>query len=518
MNYCGYMAGAVAALMLMASLPVSGYAQIQHQSAYNLALGGGGTAYVDYFNANFVNPANLMLNSEIKPRLTLGLVGGFSANVGGSLLNIGVYNEYFTKGLVITNELADDALTDWFGTNSEDMRNLGLEFNIVPVGVSYRGDKWAASVAVRSRLLVDMEMSRGFAELLILGLDGENFNVPRQVDLRANTYVFHELSVGYARQAIRLPALVPFTSNMKLYVGAAPKLLLGSFTSNVDFTSTLQLQGSIPDNIESIRHDFSYSMETVGGLSLDLIDYTEARAQQETTPDINDFVDLNEEDFYSTTSYSVGVDLGATLEMDMNLPLVGAFFGGPQKLRVGLSVTDLGKVIYSDQAGRFTAEDLMEWRGFEFDEQRIDSEFNGDREEYVNYVLQDSIGSNIYGAFEHEQNINSIETELPTKINLGAHLMLGKLSVMTDLSKGFYDLGSSSERISWSLGAEYRLLGFLPLRVGMRTGGYSSTALSAGAGLEFRNFEFSFAGSMVARSYNYGWGAAVAWSGFIFRF
>lgn len=505
-------------LLLIIAASVSGYAQSQHQSAYNLALGGGGTAYVDNFNANFINPANLMLNRGIKPRFTLGVLGGLSTNVGGTLMNVGVYNKYFTKGLVITDEVADEALNDWFGADSDDARNLGVEFNLVPIGTSYRSDKWAASLAARTRMLVDMEMTRGMAELLLLGLDGDTFSNPRQVDLRARTHIFHELSVGYAREAIRLPNIIPFVRNMRLYVGVAPKLILGSFTSRMDFASTLQLQGSIPEYVDLVRHDFNYTFETVGGLSRDLIDFVEARAQQSTTPDIADYIDLREEDFYSPRSLSMGADLGATLEMDVQIPVLGAFFNGPKKLRVGLSVTDIGKVIYADEVGRFTADGLLDWQGLEFDEQRIEDEFNGDRDEYIQHVLQDSIGSNLYGGFVHEEGASSIKTSLPTKINLGAHLMLGRLSVMTDLSKGFNDLGSSSKRVSWSLGAEYRAFGFLPLRVGMRTGGYSSTALSAGTGLEFKNFEFSFAGSVVAKSYNYGWGAAMAWSGLIFRF
>lgn len=504
-------------LLLLLSVSTAGYSQSSHQSAYNLALGGGGTAYLDNYNANFVNPANLMLNRDIKPRFTLGLIGGLSTNVGGSLANVGVYNKYFTKGLVITDEIADEALTDWFGENSADRRNFGIEFNLIPLGTSYRSDKWAASVAARTRTLVDLQMSRGLAELLILGLDGDNFGDPRQLDFSNQTLVFHELSVGYAREAIRLPDILPFTDNIRLYVGVAPKLLVGSFTSRIDFSSTLQLERSDAGYVDLIRHDFNYTLETVGGLSQDLIEYTEARTQQGTTPDIGDYVDPAGEDFYSTTSLSVGADLGATLEMDVNIPVVGSFFSGPQKLRVGLSVTDLGKVIFADEVGRFTADDVLEWRGLELDQQRIDEEFNGDRDEYINHVLQDSIATNLYGSFQYREG-STIERALPTKINFGAHLMLGKLSVMTDLSKGFYDLGSSSRRVSMSLGAEYRFFGFLPLRVGMRTGGYSSTAFSAGTGLEFRNFEFSLAGSMVAKSYNYGWGAGMAWSGIIIRF
>lgn len=511
MNYCLYIKRSVVGILL-AFTSTAGFGQTQHQSAYNLALGGGGTAYQDGYNANFVNPANLMLNHEIKPRLTLGIIGGISTNVGGSLINIGVYNEYFTKGYTIKGEVADNVLGAWFGANSSNSRNMGFEFNMVPIGISYRGNKWAASIAVRTRTMTDMSISRGMAEFILFGLNGDNFNEPRHVNFDMRTTAFHELSAGYARQAIKLPSILPFVSNMKLYVGAAPKLLIGSFTSNLDFNSTLQVDGT-----ELIRHDFNYTFQTIGSLSEDLNNYIQQRDQQGTNPDISDYVDPDGNDLLNVNAVGLGIDLGTTLEMDIKIPVLSSFFRGPQKLRVGLSLTDLGKLTYEDKVGNYSANDVFEWKGFEFDEEKIDEEYNGDRGEYMNHVLTDSIGSNIYGSFNREET-GSIVNELPTKLNFGAHLMMGKLSVMADLTKGFTDLGSSSERVSFSLGAEYRLFGFLPLRAGMRTGGYSSTSYSAGTGLEFRNFEFSFAGSVVANSISNGSSIAAAWSGIVLRF
>lgn len=95
---------------------------------------------------------------------------------------------------------------------------------------------------------------------------------------------------------------------------------------------------------------------------------------------------------------------------------------------------------------------------------------------------------------------------------------MGKLSFSMDLGKGFDDQGINSKRVSLATGLEYRLLGFLPIRVGMRTGGYSSTTYTAGVGLNFNFFEFNVAASSVSDSMSNGTNVGAAWSGLVFRF
>jgi len=87
-------------------------AQSGHYSAQSLGLGGSGTAYIDTYHANFVNPANLMLNADTKPSTSIGILGGVSAMAGGPLMNVSVYNKHFTSGDVVGPE----ALDEWFGT------------------------------------------------------------------------------------------------------------------------------------------------------------------------------------------------------------------------------------------------------------------------------------------------------------------------------------------------------------------------------------------------------------------
>jgi len=504
-------------LLAVGLLPlISAQAQSSHQTAQNLGLGGGGTAYIDDYHANFVNPANLMLSSD-SPRITVGLLGGISGSAGGSLLNISVYNEYFTKGLTVSDQVAADALNEWFGGSAGNYRDAGMQLDVIPVGVSYRGERWAAALALRSRVLADASSTRGLAELGVYGLDGNVFSEPKPVNAGLEALSFHEVSLGYGMHLLSIPSLFGFAENIRVYAGAAPKLLLGAHTSRLDFNSTLQIEGESENGFDLVRHDFRYVFETTGAVTDQLNRFYQDRLGQDQVPDIADYVDPKAEDFYKIKTAGWGVDLGGTVEMDIQIPIAGALFEGPERLRVGLSLTDVGRINFKERAGRFSADDMLEWEGFTFDDEVIDNEFNGNRDEYLESVLIDSVGAEIYGSFAPE-DIESLSRPLPSRLNLGAQLIMNKLSMSVDFGRGFHSQGVNSRRLSFETGVEYRLIGVIPLRVGMRTGGVASTAYSAGIGLELRNFEFSLAASSVRSSANRGSYGGAAWSGLVFKF
>lgn len=491
-------------------------AQSTHLTSQSLGLGGGGTAYIDGYHANFVNPGNLLLEGDGKPRVSIGILGGLSTDMGGPLANISVYNTYFTTGDVIEGQLADQVLTEWFGSDPSKLKRFGIQTDFIPIGLSYRGDGWALGLAMRSRVLANAGINKGFAQLGVLGFDRDVFGDGQPVNFSVETMALHELSAGFAYEVMEMESLFGFAENVKIYAGVAPKLLLGANSTKIDFNSVLTLEGPGPNDIEEIRHQFTYSLQTTGEMSNQLMDYYNANQNQDETPQFNSYVDPVAEDFYGVKASGLGIDIGGTIEMDLEMPGIGNISSGRERLQIGLSITDLGGVSFKDNIARFEADDEFVWRGFDFDDERIEEEFDGDRNEYMNHVLQDSISNEIYGSFA-PTNISKITQNLPTKFNVGSRLILNKLSVSLDFSSGFNYSGTNSKRLAMSTGLEYDLFGFLPLRVGMRTGGYSSTSYSAGFGFDFRNFEFSFAASNVANSANNGTGAGFAWSGLVIR-
>ena len=490
-------------------------AQLGHISARNMALGGGGTAYMDGYHANFVNPANLMLNYDKRTNLEIGLLGGISASAGGTLANISVYNEFFTNDLVLRGQTADDALNGLFGSGNSKLKNVGLNADVIPLGIRIQRPKWSFSAAGRSRILSNFGFNRGVGKLLLKGINSDDFGTTTPVNFSAETFLVSEISVGIARQFldVDLPLLV---KNVKIFVGVAPKLLYGMNYNRVDFNSTLQVQETSPGRFRYL-HEFEYNIQATGAPSDQLRDFAAANNPPNETEQFDEFFNPEGDDFSGLEDVGFGLDLGVTMEIELdNFPILGSK-KRPNFLRVGASITDLGSVSF-DQSGSFTNRNVFDWRGVEeLDFERIEDEFNDDTGDFLNFVFADSIGNGIYSDFQPD-NDGKVEAKLPTRLNLGGLLQLGKLGISADITSSFRDVGFTEDETAFALGAEYRLLKFIPIRAGIRTGGVASTVYSVGTGLDFRRLTFTLAVSSTGTDPDNGSTLGAAWSGLVLRF
>lgn len=493
-------------------------AQSSHLTAWNMGLGGGGTAYQDLYHANFVNPANLMLNHETRPKITIGIAGGLYAHAGGSIVNISVYNEYLTSGLVIEGDVRDRMLNDWFGSSSGNMSSAAIDVGIVPFGAVYRGENWTLSFANRVRVAGKSEVSRGFADLLFRGLDSDYFSTPAAVNTVNEYYAWNEWSIGYARMIYQDSGPFGFAENLRIYAGAAPKLTFSNDYTSFAIQSELTVLGATEERGGEIIHDFVYRLKTAGQRAVRLEEYNRDRMAG-LDPDLDDYLDPDINDFRGIRGFSLGIDMGITAEMDLRDNAFSdlGIFRGKKSLTVGLSLTDLGSLTFSDRARTFSADNILEWQGFSYDREIIDEQFDGDESDYFESVLRDSIGSDIYGDFSTiTENRHSVA--LPSMVRLGSQLKLGRFAITADAGIGLNDRGTNSRRPHLSMGTEYRFFGILPLRGGFRTGGLNSTTWHAGTGIELRNFEFSIGAAASSSSRNNGAGIGMAWSGLVFHF
>lgn len=484
------------------------YGQSRHYNSQTLGMGGGGTAYIDGYHSNFLNPANLMLRKAKRPSTSLGILGGLGVQAGGSLVNLGVYDDYFTKGLTLDGQIREDMLNDWFGSGVNNTRDLALNLDIVPLGFSKRGQKSALSFATRVRVIEDFTINRGFAELAFYGLDSDQFGSAVPVNFNNTTISYAEVSIAYARE-IPLPLqgiieALPFINGVKLYAGVAPKYIVGVQASELDFTSTLQVESVGPTTAGGITQNFDYSLYAFGELSDQLADYANAR---QSNPDakFDDYVDYSGSDS-GTLGSGFGMDLGVTAEIDVSLPALG-ILGKRQVLRLAMSATDLGSVNFDASPTRVTANGEIT-----FDGDAGDDSFD----DYLDN-FSDSLQNDVYGDFTSVAE-DGRKYKLPGMYNFGAALTLGKLTTTLDYGFGFNDTGANTKRSSLTLGTEYRLLGFIPLRFGTRLGGYSSTVYSAGFGVDLKFIEFSFAAQSASSSGELGSSVAAAWSGLLIRF
>ncbi|MFP8488083.1 DUF5723 family protein [Gracilimonas sp. Q87] len=494
---------AVLVLLITGLLSVHASAQSRHFNAQSIGMGGGGTAYIDGFNANFVNPANLMLDTH-KGRTQIGIANtGFKA--GGTLANLSVYNDYLTTGLLIDDETRENMLNDWFGESSANTRQMAGTVNVSPIGVSHRRSKQAFSIATRFRFTEDLTVNKGLAELMTYGLDADKFSVPTPVDFSSSTVAFAEISFGYARKVLEIPNLL-FARDVKLFAGVAPKYLYGVYAADADFQSTLQMTRGGQASPFTVNHNFSYSLNTVGQLSQQLQAF-EAAYYLDSDANIEDYVDYEGDDVGDLDASGFGVDLGATLEMDVSYLPIPLFINKDKILRVSMSITDLGSISYKKTPSRIFAEGEFTYQGAQ-NEDSFNDYFDN---------LGDSLKTDVYGNFNAEET-DGITHTLPGMYNFGASLEMGKLLVGLDYGFGFNNEGINSRRSVLNLGAQYRLFGFVPIRAGTTIGGYSSVAYSAGIGLDFDFLEFTVGASTVANSRNSGSSAAAAWSGLVVRF
>lgn len=505
-----------ALLAVVLSLACTTFVQAQgmHTTARNIGLGGGGGAYMTGYHANFINPANLMLPDRDR-KVTVGVLGGFSTGVGGGMANIGLYNKHFTNGDVIDLRKALEISDEWFGSSADAMNYLAFNVNVVPLGISYRRDNMAFSVALRSRVMTTTGLSKGLFELALTGLNSESFGQPKNVSLTNELLVTNELSFGYAMEVWRSTRdFEPGT--MRVFAGVAPKIMFGMGYSKVGLESTLQVTGQ--DTDRRIIHDFEYYVLTIGNLTDGFDDYyQERRVRNNKDADFGDYVDDDSfSDLGGVMGTGLGFDLGATFEwyiQDVNYPVIGS---GPQILRASLSLVDLGSIGFDTNAGEFRAVNTFTWEGLDIDFDRINEEYE-DLDDYFDYVLEDSIASDIYGNFS-PRVVSSHNVTMNPLFNLGTSLTMGKLGVMMDIGKGYNNRGINSTRMYMALGTEYNLVNVIPIRLGVRMGGYSAASYSFGTGLNFKSFEFTLAMMGSRDSSNGGLNVMAGWSGLVFRF
>ncbi len=480
-------------------------AQIQHFNANSLGMGAGGTAYVDGYNANFVNPANLMLKRHNRNNLKIGFAGT-GVRAGGGLVNIPVYNQYLTNGQTLDGTVRENYLSALFGSSqSGATKGIATTVDVVPLGVSYRGEVSAYSVAIRSRALVNLDFSRGFYELGLYGFDGDQFADPRAVNFKFEAIGFSEISVGYAREVFAIDNLL-FAKNIKVFAGVAPKFMIATGYNRLNMASTMQVtRNPVSNAAVNIRHDFSYNISTYGDLGTELNDF---QNELSGNPDA-EFGDFVGDGSYAGAEFSgMAFDFGGTVQMDISgVPFLDGPLFGKKTLTVGLSFTDIGNV-------KFTDNPVLASNSNEFSFSGVPS--GEDPEDFFDN-LADSVKNDIYLDYE-VNDADDIKYSLPGSMNFGAHLQMGKLSTALDYSAGYNGSGTNSQFSTLALGVEYRFFNFLPVRMGVRNGGFSSRVYTAGLGLDFRFLEFTFAAALPSKADRNGSALAFAFSGLNFRF
>jgi len=95
--------------------------------------------------------------------------------------------------------------------------------------------------------------------------------------------------------------------------------------------------------------------------------------------------------------------------------------------------------------------------------------------------------------YDRELDGDSFSKSLPAELRLGGAYRSGKVLLSADYVQGFKNRPGVSTKPQLALGAEFRLIGFLPLRAGIALGGSHGASSGAGFGLRIGTFEMNFA-------------------------
>jgi hypothetical protein len=80
-----------------------------------------------------------------------------------------------------------------------------------------------------------------------------------------------------------------------------------------------------------------------------------------------------------------------------------------------------------------------------------------------------------------------------TAIPVVKEFMVGQMDLAADYNQGLYDAPGSTTRGRFSLGMEYRIVNFFPLRFGVSFGGEDRSNVAMGFGFHFGFLDMDFA-------------------------
>lgn len=479
-------------ILFLCAIPKGAHSQIS-LTTENMALGGGGTAYLTGYESLFVNPANLYIQ-EKNYRFQISLLQG------------GLYHDTL---LPVSNNI--DRLrgfrnhTEFFDSQSPTLNLDPAQYDVL-LNRNYKRDdkkrqflsasdfywfglKWVRpqrsyALSLRTRYAARYELGKG-----LFSIDPVETNNQTVIDrsFSQRTQTLHELSFGYAESFTFLNGLFPQLS--EFIIGIAPKVVLSGASIETNFTNRYER-----DSESSMwLHQTEYTEQTSGVFS----NYSEPYFNSGTLPSR-----ANEtfQELMEPTGIGVGLDIGITYLMtfgddfsvlrEQNQPT-------KKSLRIGLSITDLGAVYQYKSPFQYTSENLT----------RVVSEvnpvsetgFTGAPNEHYFFLSQFEEFNTIN---DDTQNQNAYELLLPTSIQAGALFQYQIIKLMGDFSYSLSETPFNHSGLASYFGIEVRPLSFLPIRGGTRFAQNMSGYYSFGTGLETKYFDLNM--SILLKSRNAG--------------
>lgn len=486
-------AGVLLAIFCLFAKPFGSIAQ-PLISADNMALGGGGTAFVSGFEASFLNPANLAIPSH-EGRLHIGLghmglsyqpvLSATSANTQLSNFKSSFY-PYTAGSHLITGEQRTLLLAENYGDNGVRSQHLNRADLIIGGFLLQKGDE-AYSFAIRSRMGSRIETGRGWYSYEFQ--DNSDEDRIRDFTLNQQKQQLYEFSFGYGREFTIINGLIPRLS--KLYVGIAPKVVISGMYHDMEYDARY----SITDT-EEIIYNSDFSFRSTGNFS-------RASTSYMSTSDVEQAISgtLDREVATKSGGYGIGFDFGFTYLVPLGgeLPTEKAEREHAEvnkSLRISFSITDIGAVRYYDQPLQLTAgQDSLQTSQQEITQ----TMFTGAGGQYLAYFDEVSSFSNPFLSPDTESRSGFIQM-LPTSINTGLLFELNRLKLISDLTLGLNNTAFTTTKLAVHLGMELRPHLQIPLCLGTKIAAGAPVNVGFGTGFESRHWDFKVGTQIIMRS------------------
>ncbi|MDZ7719568.1 MAG: DUF5723 family protein [Balneolaceae bacterium] len=483
------------ALLILLTLFVCVIPKISHSqislTTENMALGGGGTAYLTGFESLFVNPANLYIQ-EKNYRFQISLLQGGLYH--DTILPVPNYTDrwnhfqdhtgFFDQQTPLPDLSPNDydTLLDRNYPRNNTTREFLSETDFYWFGLKWVRPERSYALSFRTRYATRYELGRGFFSMSPVD---RNDNMILDRSFSQKSQVLHELSFGYAESFTFLNGLMPQLS--EFIIGIAPKVVLSGASLDANFTNSYVMDAGSSNWI----HHAEYSQQTSGVLST----YGQSFFNSGSLPSQSDHTFR---DLLQPAGIGFGLDIGVTylITFGDDLSILRQQNEPTEKsLRIGLSITDLGAVYqykspfqYSSQSVNRTTSEIGSIS---------DTGFTGAPNEHYFFLSQVSEFRNLS---EASQNNGSYEMLLPTSIQAGALFQYQQIKLMGDLSYSLSQTPFSHSGLASYIGIELRPLPFLPIRGGTRFARKMSGYYSFGTGLETKYFDLNL--SVLLKSLN----------------
>ncbi len=469
-------------VVLSLCMSVSASAQIS-LSAENMALGGGGTAYLTGYEALYVNPANLRIQEK-----------SYSLQI--SLLQSGVYNEYLLPetDFSVRSQQFRSAFLPYKSLNSDYelieadrssilRRNYPGSRRVAPFqsmaemhwfGVKWQREKKSYALSLRTKAFSKYELGRGYFSSTAVE-NGNNLYFDRS--FRHQYQMMHELSFGYAETFDFLNGLSPQLS--EFIVGIAPKIVVAGSRLDARYDNVYEYHDGDDSWIRSAR----YQQNSTGS-------FTENRPFLSQNGAFS-FIDGSFSELSKPAGIGFGLDVGITYMITFggDLSFLQREAATTRKsLRLSFSITDLGAIYQFDRPYKISSERIQE-EPTELPSVS-DIRFSGAPNEHWFFLNeQDDTPFEL----DTSQSEESFYSMMPTSIQAGALFQINWIKLMGDVRLPVINHEFASKAPVVYLGSELKLLPFLPLRLGTRIAPHLPGYYTLGIGFESKYFELNTA-------------------------